>query len=246
VVAVPLLVAVLPARPSTRDRVLVAVTAALLVAGAAATFSRGGALALAAAVGWLLARRALSPRVLAAAVGAAVAAGAAVVLLAGPRLARSLREKGFIAETNVDTRELRWAAAARMLGENPVLGVGPGGFRSEYVAASNNAELAEQTPVAHNMFLEVAAELGLPALLLFLGLVAAAALATENALRRGRDRHTAVAVQASLVAVLVGATFLSEQYYLPLWLLVAVAVAADPRAHAEKKGAIRAGAPGDQ
>ncbi|WP_260189346.1 O-antigen ligase family protein [Actinophytocola gossypii] len=246
VVAVPLLVAVTPSRPPTRHKVLVAVAAALLLAGAAATFSRGGAIALACAVGWLLARRALSPRVLAAAVGAAVVAAAGTVLVAGSRLARSLREKSFIAETNVDTRELRWRAAARMLGENPVLGVGPGGFRSEYVAASHNAELAEQTPVAHNMFLEVAAELGLPALLLFLGLVAVALFATEDAVRRGRDRNTVVAVQASLVAVLVGATFLSEQYYLPLWLLVAVAVGLGSRERVEKEGAVRAGAPHDQ
>lgn len=249
VVALPLLAAVLPDRPSTRDKLLVAAAAALLVAGAAATFSRGGALALAAAAGWLVLRRALSLRVLAAAVAAVAAAGAAAVLLAGPLLARSLREKSFIASTNVDTRELRWRAAARMLGENPVLGVGPGGFRSEYVAASHNAELAEQTPVAHNMFLEVAAELGLPALVLFLGLVAAAMLAAEGVLRSGRDRGTAVAVQASLVAVLVAATFLSEQYYLPLWLLVAVAVAADlrtRRARVEKEEAVRAGTPRDQ
>lgn len=248
VAALPLVAAALPDRPSTRDKLLAAVGSALLVAGAAATFSRGGALALAAATGWLLWRRVLPPRVLACAVGAVAAAGAAVALLAGPLLAKSLREKSFIAEANVDTRQVRWQAAARMLGEHPVLGVGPGGFRSEYVAASHNAEPAEPTPVAHNMFLEVAAEFGLPALVLFLGLVAAAMLATERAARIGPDRRTAVATQASLVAVLVAATFLSEQYYLPLWLLVAVAVAADPRArhdHVEKEGAVRAGAPRD-
>jgi putative inorganic carbon (hco3(-)) transporter len=249
VVALPLLVAVLPARPSTWDKILAAGTGALLVAGAAATLSRGGMLALVAAVGWLVLRRGLRLRVLAGAAAALAVAGAAAVLLAGPLLARSLREKSFIASSNVDTRALRWRAAARMLGENPVLGVGPGGFRSEYVTASHNAELAERTPVAHNMFLEVAAEFGLPALVLFLGLIAAAMLATESVPRSGRDRRTAVAVQASLVAVLVGATFLSEQYYLPLWLLVAVAVAVDLRARrerVEKEGAVRAGAPGDQ
>lgn len=245
VVALPLLAAVLPPAPVTRDRVLVAAAAVVLVAGAAATFSRGGALALAAAVGWLLARRVLPVRVFAGALAAVAAAGLAAAVLAGPALARSVGEKSHIAASNVDTRVLRWEAAARMLGEHPVLGVGPGGFRGEYATASDNAEIAEQTPVAHNMFLEVAAELGLPAFALFLGLGAVAAVATERVVRSGPDRTTAVAVQAALVAVAVGAMFLSEQYYLPLWLLVAVAAAVELRARREGGGS-RAGAPRDQ
>jgi hypothetical protein len=42
-----------------------------------------------------------------------------------------------------------------------------------------------------------------------------------------------VAVQASLIAVAIGSVFLSEQYYLPLWLLIAVAVAAALRTRRE-------------
>ncbi|OLF12305.1 polymerase [Actinophytocola xinjiangensis] len=235
VAALPLVAAVLPGRPSPVERVLAAGAVGLLVAGTLATFSRGGLLALAAAVVWLVWRRVLPVRVLAVSVAGLAVAGVAAMAALGPALTRALREKSFIAESNVDTRELRWRAAARMLGENPVLGVGPGGFRSEYVTASRNAELAEPTPVAHNMYLEVAAEFGLPALVLFLGLAAAALVATERAVRHGPDRRTALAVQASLVAVLVAATFLSEQYYLPLWLLVAVALSI------EKEGAARAG-----
>jgi putative inorganic carbon (HCO3(-)) transporter len=234
--AVPLLTAVRPPELTPRHTLVVTIAAAVLVAGAAATFSRGGALALAAAVGWLVLRRALSPRVLAAAAAALVVSAAVIALLAGPHLTRSLQEKSFIAGSNVDTRELRWQAAARMLAENPLLGVGPGGFRAEYAAASHNAEIAEQTPVAHNMFLEVAAELGLPAFGLFLALLATAMVASERVLRSTRDRGPMVAVQASLIAVAVGAIFLSEQYYLPLWLLIAIAVAAALRAHREGEG----------
>jgi putative inorganic carbon (HCO3(-)) transporter len=157
-------------------------------------------------------------------VAALVAVGAGLLLLVAPeQVSRALDEKAYIAGTNIDTRELRWQAAARMLAENPLLGVGPGGFRSEYAAASQVAEVAEQTPVAHSMYLEVGAELGLPGLVLFLGFAAAGLVASERALRTGADRSTVVAVQASLVAVLVASVFLSEQYYLPLWSLVAVA-----------------------
>jgi putative inorganic carbon (HCO3(-)) transporter len=234
VMAVPLLVAV-------RRGPLTVLAAVVLVGGAAATFSRGGALALGAAVLWLLARRALSVRVLGVALAGVAVAVVIAVQVAGPELSKALREKSFIAESNVDTRELRWQAAARMLADHPVLGVGPGGFRAGYAAASHNAEVTEQTPVAHNMFLEVAAELGLPAFAAFVGLIAVALVAAE---RVPRDRDAMVAIQAATVAVAVAATFLSEQYYLPLWLLVALAVAADLRHRAERSD--DAGASPDQ
>lgn len=231
VAALPLLVAVTPRR--TRYRYLFAVLAALaglvLVAGAAATFSRGGTLALIAAVSCLVLRRALALRALAVACAAVASLALAVVLFAGPGLERAFQEKSYIAASNVDTRELRWQAAARILTEHPVLGVGPGGFRSLYAAASHNAEIDEQNPVAHNMYLEVAAELGLPGFVLFVGLLATAVVASERTLRRGADRRQMVAIQASLLAVVVASTFLSEQYYLPLWSMVALAVAADLR-----------------
>ncbi|HET6708077.1 O-antigen ligase family protein, partial [Amycolatopsis sp.] len=209
----------LPAAPHRRDTVSTAaalrrrgrgavLTAAgiVLVAGATATFSRGGALGLAAAVGWLLLRRVLPWRVVVAAAVAVAGLGVAALLFAGPQLDRALQEKSFIAASNVDTRELRWQAAARMLTAHPVLGVGPGGFREHYAAESHNAEVDEQTPVAHNMYLEVAAELGLPGFALFAGVVGVATVASERTVRRagpGPRRTEAVAIQASLLAVLV-------------------------------------------
>jgi O-antigen ligase len=215
-----------------RRNLVVTVAGAVLVAGALATFSRGGALGLAAAAGWLLLRRVLPWRVLGAAAGSVAVLGFGALVVAGPQLDRAVQEKTFIAASNVDTRELRWQAAARMVTAHPVLGVGPGGFREEYAAESHNAEVDEQTPVAHNMYLEVAAELGLPGFALFAGVIVVAAVASERAVRRapgGAARAEAVAIQASLLAVLVTSTFLSEQYYLPLWTLAALAVAAGNR-----------------
>lgn len=209
---------------------------AVLAAGAAATFSRGGGLALALAAAWLVARRGVSLRAVAATVSGLAVIGLGAGVFAGPVLDRALAEKTHIAATNVDTRELRWQAAARMLADNPVLGVGPGGFRSEYVAASRNAEIDEQSPVAHNIYLEIGAELGLPGLACFLGAVALAFVATERVLRARGDRSM-LAVQASLIAALVASTFLSEQYYLPIWSLVAVAIAADLRREESERDA---------
>ncbi|SFQ99559.1 O-antigen ligase [Lentzea waywayandensis] len=226
VAALPLLVA-LPVKG--RSRIVLLLLGAVLVAGAAATFSRGGGIALACALVWLIVRRGLPVR--AVVVTAAVTGVAALVFAstAQAELSRALQEKSHIAGTNADTRMLRWQAASRMLADNPVLGVGPGGFRQEYAAAGHNAEIDEQTPVAHNLFLEVAAELGVPGFALLIGLIAIGFVASERALRRVADRREAVAVQAALIAVLVASIFLSEQYYLPLWSLVAIAVAIEQR-----------------
>ncbi|WP_439656076.1 O-antigen ligase family protein [Lentzea sp. HUAS TT2] len=231
VAALPLLVA-LPAKG--KSRVVLLLLGTVLVAGAAATFSRGGGIALACALVWLIARRGIPVR--AVVVTAAVTGVAALVFASAAQaeLSRALQEKSHIAGTNADTRMLRWQAASRMLADNPVLGVGPGGFRQEYAAAGHNAEIDEQTPVAHNLFLEVAAELGVPGFALLVAFVAVGFVASERALRRVADRREAVAVQAALIAVLVASIFLSEQYYLPLWSLVALAVAIERRSSSKE------------
>lgn len=208
----------------------------ILALGAAATFSRGGAVAAAVAVIWLLARGAMSMRTLILAGSAVVITAAATAAVAASTLVAALGEKQYIAGSNVDSRMIRWQAAARMLAENPVLGVGPGGFREEYVAASGLAEIAEQTPVTHNMYLEVAAELGGLGLLLFIAVIVTALVSTELALRGGADRTTVVAVQASLLAVIVASIFLSEQYYISLWSAVAAACALHLRYPAAGRG----------
>ncbi len=194
-------------------------------------------MALAAATVWLVARRAVSMRAVAVAVSGLAVIGLGAVVFAGPVLERAFAEKTYIAATNVDTREMRWQAAARMLALNPVLGVGPGGFRSSYAAASHNAEIDEQQPVAHNIYLEIGAELGLPGLACFLGAIAMAFVATERVLRVSWNLRPMLAVQASLIAALVASTFLSEQYYLPIWSLVAVAIAADLRREERERDA---------
>ncbi|GGU67965.1 O-antigen ligase family protein [Lentzea flava] len=230
------LVAALPLLIALPFRKFLLPVGAVLAAGAAATFSRGGGLALAVAAVWLVARRGVSMRAVGATVGGLAVIGLGAAVFAGPVLDRALAEKKYIAATNVDTRELRWQAAARMLADNPVLGVGPGGFRSSYAAASRNAEIDEQSPVAHNIYLEIGAELGLPGLACFLGAIALAFVSAERALRAGAVRSM-LAVQASLIAALVASTFLSEQYYLPIWSLVAVAIAADLRREERERDA---------
>ena len=240
--AVPIVL--LAVRRAQRRRAVLAwgLVLALLVVGAAATLSRGGALATTAVLVWALWRGLVPLRFLAASGALLLVVAAPLLVLARDVIEQAVGEKQYIAATNVDTRLLRWQAAARMLGENPLLGVGPGGFRSGYVEYSGFAELAELTPVAHEMYLEVGAELGALALTLFLGAIVAAVVGTEAAIRRRRRVTTAprdpatlaaYAVQGSLLAVCVSSVFLSQQYYMPLWAGLAIAAAVDCRSRKE-------------
>ena len=241
VAAVPLLLAMIPPRRRADGRervsraaaVLVGALLVLLAVGAAVTVSRGGLIALGIAVGWLAVRRAFSARVLVAGAVAVVVGALGVTAGFSEAVSTALFQKTQVAGSNIDARALRWEVALSMLPEQPLLGVGPGGFRSNYLDVSHNAELAEQTPVAHNMYVEVAAELGLIGAVGFLGMIGAALWASERAVRAARtgpDRRLALGVQGSLLAVCVASTFLSEQYYMPLYAMVAAACALAARA----------------
>lgn len=227
VAALPLIVAFSPR--STMARACLIGSAAVITAAAATTFSRGGLIALAIALIWVIMRRAVSAKVIWSLLAAVCAVGLLIAMTAEELVARALSEKTYIAGENIDTRLLRWQAAARMLADAPLFGVGPGGFREHYTSVSRLAEITEPTAVAHNMYLEVAAELGLLGLIVFVAMIVTAFVASENALRRGADRALVVAIQASLLAIAVASAFLSEQYYFPLWSMVAIACAVSLR-----------------
>jgi O-antigen ligase len=211
----------------TRRRRWLAASGLLLV-GTAATLSRGAVVALVALVLWALATGHLKPRTALAGVGLAVAGLVTVAALVPSLVTSALSQKTAVAAENVSTRELRWEAAANMAVDHPLLGLGPAGFRLNYARYSGHAEPGLRAPdVAHEMYLEVAAELGVPALLVFLGLLAACYAAARRAARR--ERLLAAAVQGSLVAMTVAALFLTEQYFLPLWLVAGLGAALDLR-----------------
>ena len=76
----------------------------------------------------------------------------------------------------------------------------------------------------------MAAELGIIGFALFIALIVGAFVYSERALRLGADRRGVVATQAALLAVVVSSVTLSEEYYLPLWSMIAVAYALHLRA----------------
>jgi O-antigen ligase len=207
----------------------------VLLAGTATTLSRGAIVALTAMALWALGNGFLRPRTALLTTVAAVVALIVVALAAPALVSEKLTAKTSVADQNVDERRIRWGAAAEMAADQPLLGLGPAGFKTHY---DRYVDYSDPNPlhaldVAHEMYLELAAELGVPALIAFLAMIgyawrAAGTADTEDASRE--TRQLAGAVRASFVAMLVAALFLTEQYYLPIWLVCALGVALALRA----------------
>ena len=107
-----------------------------------------------------------------------------------------------------------------------MLGVGPGNFRFHYLEETGRPPGTGNIGVVHNAYLDVAAELGMAAMVVFLLYLGTVFLRAGIARRRGNGPPGyASAVRTALVVACVSAVFLSEQYYAPFWLLGALATA---------------------
>ena len=200
--------------------------AAVIAFGVIGTLSRGALLGAAVMLLFGLLTRMVRVR---AAVGLLVVLGTAVSFTAAafPELVDvSLHQKSYVAGQNVSERLDLWKAAGQMTVENPVLGLGPGSFslyHRDYMG-SLPVDINHPLDVAHNTWLEASSELGFAGLL---ALVAIFLVAFAGAWSRWRRDHDplAGAVCAAMLGTMTAASFVSEQYYLPLWLLSAFGAA---------------------
>jgi O-antigen ligase len=193
------------------------------------TVSRGGVLALSAALLFspLLARRKLQSAVL---VASALALIAAFIIFVAPSgtVERLTDRDGGSGRTDI------WKVATRVINDRPLTGVGVGNFPNASVSyvitpgAVDNKTLISQPSVAHNMYLEVWAESGFIGLLLFIGVLGSclgfAVTASKRFATAGDPAMAAVAggVALALVALFTAYTFLSEQTGNKLWILLAL------------------------
>jgi O-antigen ligase len=131
-----------------------------------------------------------------------------------------------------------WKAGLRMIEAHPVAGIGLGNFKPlmpSYMAPGTNVDV---DTLAHNMFIEVAAELGMPALLIFLGIFWRT-YRTLGKLRRSASTHplireTAAALQAGLVGFAVAGSFVSAEYQKTSWMGFALMFCLMPIARSQK------------
>jgi len=131
-----------------------------------------------------------------------------------------------------------WTVAWRMVDDDPVRGVGVGNFRTASIhfllqpgAILRDEFIVDRPQVAHNSYLQVLAELGVPGLVLFgslliAGLMAAWRAANEFARQGDTFMETcARGVVLALIALFVADFFASDQLNKELWLLLGLGTA---------------------
>ena len=240
------LVAVLALLGGRRTRVAAAVLGAAAVGGLAVTVSRGGIAAALAGLAVLAAlfRRDLRPyRRIVVTAGAAVAAAAVVLSLvlgaAGMTKIDPTALGRVGAGSTADLRLELWSTAWRVAVDHPLVGVGPDVFPvvfPEYESDRFIVVFGAFTVAngAHNLFLNILANLGVAGLAAFLAVLAVFVQATARAWGRltragaeARERRLLLGgLTAAVVAYLVQACVNNQELSLSLcfWALLGLAV----------------------
>jgi O-antigen ligase len=121
-------------------------------------------------------------------------------------------------------RTILWRAGLRMMEAHPITGIGLGNFKplvQGYEQGDTTVDF-----IAHNAYVEIGAELGLPALFVFLGILVSSYLALGRVrVRAFRAKQpfvwqTALGLQAGLLGSAVAIFFVSGQYQKLLWLAI--------------------------
>jgi len=140
-----------------------------------------------------------------------------------------------------------WRRGVGYMFGNPVFGVGPGNFQAAEGMLSSFAERQQigvgvRWNAAHNSYVQVGAEMGIPGLMIFLAIIGSAfgALrrlnqsdAPEDGDEEIRSPALTNALTASLIGFVVGAYFLSLLYAELFYTLVALAAGLRKVANAE-------------
>jgi O-antigen ligase len=165
---------------------------------------------------------------------AGVVAGLAVLLFLVPNpLLERIRASGLhpgVRDAGVDysdrARMDEIKGGLRMIRARPISGVGLGNYKEWMEGFSD----LETVAIAHNTYLQIAAELGLPALLAFLVLIGCTYRSLSEAGRLAQRagetelRDIASAVQVGLLGFLASAMFLSAEFEKFFWLIVFLSV----------------------
>ncbi len=226
VASIPLLIALLGVyRGSARARIAVLTSLVIVVVGLIQTQSRGGFVSLgvmmlaAVLVGGRWRKRVAVLLVLGA------AATFAYYSLVVPPESRQR-----VSSTDTSGRTTLWTVALRVFDAHPLRGVGTDNFilvEGQYVnepGAVTAFYVVDSPKVAHNAYLEVLVDLGIPGLLAFVAILVCAGGATVRAVRlfslSGDEEMELVsrALVLTIVAVSTSEFFISAQYGRYLWL----------------------------
>lgn len=211
-------------------RMLLALVTVGLVAGIAATESRGGLIAsgccLVAALALLRGRR-----IAVAGFVALALSGAAAVFAASP----TALDRVTSFDSGGNGRSDLWTVAWRMSEDHPIIGVGLDNFRQQspgYVRRPGSLEfvdlIVDSPHVVHNLYLQQLAETGIVGLALLLAVMVAciaAALAAARRFEAGGDARMATFARSAAVAMigfLCASFFISDGTDKRLWIVLAL------------------------
>jgi O-antigen ligase len=196
------------------------------------TLSRSGVIALGCA---LVAGCVLAGRGRRASLFAMGSAGVIAVVLYFTQLAPEAAKARITTVNGGSGRSDLWTVGWRMVEANPTHGVGTGNFSTASIhyllepgAIVRDDFIVDIPKVAHNIYLEVLAELGVPGLVLFLAIVGFAltcGIMAAGVFSRLEDTRMEILARSVVVAcfgILSAEFFVSEQYNKPLWLLLAL------------------------
>ncbi len=202
-----------------------------------ATGSRGAFLATACTVGWMVMKTRYKLPALFAAVLLAI-----IGWFAAPTEYQERISSMFVSDTrkldqSAKGRLVSWAVALNMIKANPGLGIGFNNMVHEYHKYTDGVDIplgydATMARVAHNSYLQIWAESGTFAYLIFMYILLSTILFMwRNGRRYNKDDdsgwavHYCRALESSLIAFVVGATFLNRAHFDLVYQLVAVAAA---------------------
>jgi hypothetical protein len=224
-------------------RVAAATMTALITVGVVLSYSRGAAVGLAvafiamAALRYVRLRTFLLVAVLVVGVVAAVPEyRARLQTLTAVSDLTSENDGSRGVDTSIASRATENVAAFYAFAEHPILGVGPGLFGTVYgdyaERVQGDVRNVKETPrEAHNLYLGVAAENGVPGLICLGGVFVVTLRELARARRRCLERRPDLAALAAgfiiaVVAYMASAVFLHFAFIRYFWLLMALAAAA--------------------
>jgi O-antigen ligase len=194
----------------------------VMLAGAAFAASRGGFAGLTISLIYVIARSRQSVRNL-------IVFGALMLpllLTSSSSLLQRLTKPSDGDRQAQDSRLIVWRAGLRMIESQSLIGVGMHNFKSRVEEFEGPGESVRS--LAHNSYLEIAAELGIPALIAFAALLWTTFRALERVRRRNQAllSSAALGLQAGLLSYLVSSFFLSAWFEKMFWLLMFLAICA--------------------
>jgi O-antigen ligase len=127
-----------------------------------------------------------------------------------------------------NARLIAWKAGLTMIAQHPLVGIGMHNFKSQVLKYEEGDDRVES--VAHNSYLEIAAETGLPSLLMFMGILGATFGALERVRKRSNRNNlkqlssTALGLQTGLISYIFSSFFLSAWFEKMVWLLIFLSI----------------------